>query len=203
MPTGRTFHVLINPCRDMPAEAVKVHGHTNEILADKPVFGAVVREFLDFLGSDARLIAHNAIFDMNFINHELTLCGRNRLDVSRVVDTLEIAKKRFPGSPRTLDALCSRFGIDTSRRVKHGALLDAELLADVYIELMGGRQRGMDLDAPDTDEPIMVAVPAPARQSWPVRSFEVPEAERERHRAFIAKLPNAVWQRYLGGGRPD
>lgn len=195
MPTGRTFHVLINPCRDMPAEAVKVHGHTNEILADKPVFGAVVRDFLDFIGSDTKLVAHNAMFDLGFINHELVLCGQPKIRESRIVDTLAIARKKFPGSRQTLDVLCNRFGIDLSRRVKHGALLDAELLADVYVELMGGRQRGMELKV--ETETLIAEVAVRPRRDWPERHFEVPPVERERHAAFVAKLPNAIWARYL------
>ena len=198
MPTGRSFHRLINPCRDMPAEATKVHGHTNELLADKPTFGAVVREFLDFIGEDTRLVAHNASFDMAFVNHELVLAGFDKLKETRVVDTLALAKKKFPGARHTLDLLCTRFGIDLSRRVKHGALLDAELLADVYVELMGGRQRGMDLASPLAGE----ATPAGTltvvrRQNWPRRQFSVPEAERERHSAFLEKLTSPIWARYL------
>ncbi|HET7411010.1 MAG TPA: DNA polymerase III subunit epsilon [Paracoccaceae bacterium] len=195
LPTGRSFHVLINPCRDMPAEAMKVHGHTNEILADKPVFAAVVRDFLDFIGTDTRLVAHNAMFDLGFLNHELVLCGQPKISESRIVDTLAIARKRFPGSRQTLDVLCNRFGIDLSRRVKHGALLDAELLADVYVELMGGRQRGMELRV-ETAVPAAETAARP-RRNWPARHFEGPAEERAHHAAFVARLPNAIWARYL------
>ena len=197
MPTGRTFHAIVNPCRDMPAEAAKVHGHTNESLADKPVFGAVVRDFLAFIGTDSRLVAHNAMFDLGFVNMELVMCGHDRIGAERIVDTLAIAKKRFPGSRHTLDVLCGRFGIDLSRRVKHGALLDAELLADVYIELMGGRQRGMELAPVMVVESASAGPPPSARREWPRRTFAVSAGDDARHRAFLGKLKAPIWNRYL------
>ncbi|MGB3723235.1 MAG: DNA polymerase III subunit epsilon [Pacificimonas sp.] len=195
MPTGRTYHVLINPERDMPAEAEKVHGHSNADLADKPKFRDIVDDFIAFIGDDAKLVAHNANFDMSFVNAELVRVGRPKLPERRVVDTLALARKKFPGAKLSLDALCSRFGIDLSRRVKHGALLDSELLADVYVELLGGRQRGMELVADAQPEPSGTA-PAPETKVWPVRVFSVPADEAERHRNFVAALKDAVWDRF-------
>ncbi|RMF09710.1 MAG: DNA polymerase III subunit epsilon, partial [Alphaproteobacteria bacterium] len=142
VPTGKTFHVYINPERDMPQAAYEVHGLSEAFLRDHPVFAEVAADFLDFIG-DATLVAHNAEFDMKFINAELTRLGFPPIGNDRVIDTLAIARRNFPGSPATLDALCKRFGIDNSARTKHGALLDAELLADVYLELRGGRQVGL------------------------------------------------------------
>ena len=140
-PTGRTYHVLVIPERDVPEEAVRVHGHTEEFLQDKPVFSAVADEFLAFVG-DAQIVIHNAEFDVRFLNSELTRLQRELIDFSRVVDTLALARKRHPGQPNNLDALCDRYHIDRSRRVRHGALLDAEILVEVYCELTGvGRSR--------------------------------------------------------------
>ncbi len=197
MPTGRSFHRIINPRRDMPAEAAKIHGHTNETLADKPSFADIVDEFLAFIGEDAKLVAHNAMFDFKFVNAELALAGRNKLSVDRIVDTLVIARDKFPGKGHSLDALCGRFGIDLSRREKHGALLDSELLADVYVELRGGRQRGMSLDTPTLSPPALVAA-ANARRVWPVRTFAPSDEERARHRAFVDTLTNPMWKRVPG-----
>lgn len=146
LPTGKTFHVYINPQRDMPAGAYEVHGLSAEFLSGFPVFEAQVEGFLDFIG-DAPLVIHNASFDMKFINAELTTLGRPVLPSSRAIDTLAMARKAFPGSPASLDALCRRFGIDNASRTLHGALLDSELLAEVYLELRGGRQPGFGLDA--------------------------------------------------------
>ncbi|MBZ6377635.1 DNA polymerase III subunit epsilon [Pacificimonas flava] len=198
MPTGRTFHALINPCRDMPAEAARIHGHTNESLADKPVFAAIVKDFLEFIGTDTKLVAHNAMFDLGFVNRELTLCGHDPLPVERIVDTLAIAREKFPGKGHTLDALCNRFSIDLTRREKHGALLDSELLAGVYVELMGGRQRGMALGGPEEDQPgDRVYARAPVRD-WPVRIFSPSEEEKERHRAFLSQLGDPLWAEVPG-----
>ena len=142
--TGRIFHRYINPERNMPAEAFAVHGLSEAFLADKPVFKAIVDEFLDFIG-DAPLVAHNASFDANFINHELKRLGKEPVAPARVIDTLQIARRRHPGQQNSLDALCARYGIDNSRRTKHGALLDAEILAEVYAELSGGKQSSLSL----------------------------------------------------------
>jgi DNA polymerase III subunit epsilon len=195
MPTGRTFHAYINPQRDVPAEAVEVHGLTAAFLADKPVFAAVAAEFAAFIG-DARLVIHNAAFDMRFLNAELGWAGQGSLPWARAVDTLELAKRRFPGAPSSLDALCRRFGVDNSGREKHGALLDSELLAEVYLELMGGRQ-------PDLTLAVVVAGPAGvAGAAWTAPPRPRPlaprltEAEAAAHAAFIATLGDgALWMR--------
>jgi len=156
VPTGRSFHEYLNPRRDMPAEAFALHGLSAEFLADKPPFEAVADALLDFLGT-ARLVIHNAAFDMGFLNAELRRAARPGLPDSQALDTLAMARRRFPGAPGGLDALCRRFGIDNSRRTKHGALLDAEILAEVYLELIGGRQPGLGLGTGAT-------VPAGARR---------------------------------------
>lgn len=145
LPTGKTFHVYINPERDVPAGAVAVHGLTEAFLKDKPTFGEVVGDFMDFIGSDSKLVIHNASFDMKFLNAELKTFGFPSIDWKRIVDTLTMARQKFPGSPANLDALCRRFGIDNSNRTLHGALLDSELLAEVYMELLGGRQHGLGI----------------------------------------------------------
>jgi DNA polymerase-3 subunit epsilon len=146
MPTGKTYHVYLNPERDMPKEAEAVHGLSAAFLKDKPLFAAQVEDFLSFVG-DAILVAHNASFDMNFINAELAYCDRLAIPADRVVDTLVLARRSHPMGPNSLDALCKRYGVDNSRRTKHGALLDAELLADVYLELMGGKQTSFGLES--------------------------------------------------------
>jgi len=145
LPTGRTYHQYINPERDVPAEAVAVHGLTAERLANEPTFGEIVGDFLDFIGEDAKLVIHNAAFDVKFLNAELKMFGFPSLEWKRIVDTLDMARKKFPGSPANLDALCRRFNIDNSNRTLHGALLDSELLAEVYLELLGGRQHGLGI----------------------------------------------------------
>ncbi|MBV9704072.1 MAG: DNA polymerase III subunit epsilon, partial [Methylobacteriaceae bacterium] len=144
IPTGQIFHRYLNPERDMPADALKVHGLSGEFLADKPRFAEIIDEFLDFLG-DARLVVHNAEFDLRFLNAELARPQRPPLGMDRVLDTLALARRRHPGQPNSLDALCARYGIDASRRTTHGALLDAEILAEVYAELSGGRQTSLRL----------------------------------------------------------
>ena len=150
MPTGRTLQLYINPEREIPAEATAVHGITNDFVKDKPIFSACYHEFMDFIAG-AKLIIHNAEFDMKFINHHLEAVGHPTIDWKIVVDTLSMARQKFPGSPANLDALCRRFGIDNSGRTYHGALLDSELLAEVYLELLGGRQRGLSLGASTSD----------------------------------------------------
>src|SRR5208283_5076285 len=142
---GRVFHRLINPERDVPEDAVRVHGHTAEALKDKPIFAALVEDFLAFIG-EASLVIHNAEFDMRFVNAELLRLGREPIGMERVVDTLALARKKHPGQPNSLDALCDRYGIDRSKRVKHGGLLDAEILVEIYAELTGGRQRSLSFD---------------------------------------------------------
>jgi DNA polymerase-3 subunit epsilon len=189
--TGRTFHAYFHPERDMPAEAERVHGLSATFLAKHPVFAAGVAALLDFLG-DAPLIAHNAGFDFSFLNGELERCGNVAVSRSRMVDTLAIARTRHPGAKHTLDALCNRYGIDRSHRVLHGALLDAQLLAQVYVELMGGRQIGLGLVSEAA--PIMVeqVVAAPVR-ARPLRVFSASDAELAAHAAFLKKVKEPLW----------
>ena len=190
--TGRTFHAYYHPERDMPEEAARIHGLRIEFLSKHPVFSAGVEALVDFIG-DTPLIAHNAGFDFGFLNGELTRCGRPAVCMTRMVDTLTIARSRHPGAKHSLDALCTRFGIDRSHRVNHGALLDAQLLAQVYVELMGGRQIGLGLVAdvaPVAATPAALTVP---RQVRPARRFTVPEGEMTRHRAFLQTITAPLW----------
>jgi DNA polymerase-3 subunit epsilon len=191
--TGNVFHRYINPERDMPKGAFDVHGLSEEFLRDKPKFAEVADEFLEFVG-DAPLVIHNASFDMGFLNAELKRSGRAALAFERAVDTLTIARKRFPGAQNSLDALCRRFGVDNSNRVKHGALLDAELLAEVYLELMGGRQPGLVLDA--TLETRKVEAIVVERRARPVAlAPRLTPEELAAHEAFVATLgPDALWK---------
>lgn len=199
-PTGRSYHVYINPERDMPAEAFAVHGLSAEFLADKPRFAEVVDDFLTFLG-EATLVIHNADFDMGFINMELGRLGRPAIGADRVIDTLQIARRKHPAGPNSLDALCSRYKIDNSSRTKHGALLDAELLAEVYLELLGGRQAALGLagesGAPGGARTTGPLKPAHARpRPAPLPSFLTPQ-EEIAHAAFVATLgEGALWKKY-------
>ncbi|MEE4208441.1 MAG: DNA polymerase III subunit epsilon, partial [Parvularcula sp.] len=190
-PTGRNFHAYINPDRDVPLEAYRIHRISNEMLADKPRFAdpEVVDAFLAFV-EGAELVAHNAPFDMGFINYELELCGRPRL-TNRVTDTVPMARRKFPGSPATLDALCSRFGISRAEREAkgHGALLDSELLARVYIELTGGAQGGLALTAASGGESGAAGSEAPTPQRPAPLPSRLTEEEKARHLAFIEELP--------------
>lgn len=189
--TGATFHAYFNPGRPMPKEAEAVHGLSDAFLSDKPAFHTAIDDLLAFIG-DSPLIAHNANFDFGFLNGELGACGRDAICLSRMVDTLAIARSRHPGAKHTLDALCVRFGIDRSRRVLHGALLDAQLLAQVYVELMGGRQIGFGLDATPTlvAEVIDSVTPSRAR---PPRQFSASAAELAVHAAFVGTLKDPLW----------
>ncbi|WP_298671056.1 DNA polymerase III subunit epsilon [uncultured Sphingomonas sp.] len=190
--TGRTFHAYYNPDRAMPAEAFAVHGLSDAFLSDKPRFADNVEALLEFIG-DAPLVAHNAGFDFGFLNGELKQCGRAIVNTARMVDTLTIARSRHPGAKHTLDALCSRFGIDRSHRVLHGALLDAQLLAQVYVELCGGRQIGLGLvsdGGAEVARPAHAQAPATVR---PARIFSASEAELAAHAAFMEKVKNPVW----------
>lgn len=188
VPTGRFYHAYLNPERPMPPEALAVHGLTDEFLRDKPLFDAVAEEFLAFV-QDATIIAHNARFDMGFVNAELARLERAVLAPPRVIDTADMARRKFPGAPASLDALCKRFNIDNTNRVKHGALLDAELLADVYVELIGGRQTtlGLAADAVLVEETTIVV------QSWPDRVFAPTEAEIAAHSEFLKAIKDPVW----------
>jgi DNA polymerase-3 subunit epsilon len=190
--TGEHFHTYLNPERDMPEEAFNVHGLSADFLADKPLFSDRVQDFCDFIG-ESRLIIHNADFDMKFLNWELQALGRPLLPRDRALDTVAMARKRFPGSPASLDALCRRFGIDNSNREKHGALLDAELLADVYLELIGGREPGLALASARQAAAVAGAQTALNRPARPPRPHAATEAERAAHGEFIAKLTDALW----------
>ncbi|MEO7365496.1 MAG: DNA polymerase III subunit epsilon [Sphingomicrobium sp.] len=195
--TGRHFHAYFNPGRPMPSEAEAVHGLTNVFLSDKPKFGERADELLDFI-EDSPLVAHNASFDFGFLNHELGHCGRPPVCTSRMVCTLVLARSRHPGAKHSLDALCTRFGVDRSQRVKHGALLDAQLLAQVYVELTGGRQIGLalvaDTEAVDIAARGQTVIARESREARP--HFAAPE-ELERHRAFIERLVNPLWARFV------
>ncbi|HVI52764.1 MAG TPA: DNA polymerase III subunit epsilon [Candidatus Sulfotelmatobacter sp.] len=194
--TGRVFHKYINPERDMPEEAFKVHGLSEEFLSDKPVFADVARDFVDFIG-DAPLVIHNAEFDMKFLNWELKILGMEQMPMERSIDTVKMARKKFPGSPANLDALCRRFGIDNSARDKHGALLDAELLAEVYLELIGGREPGLSLLGKGGDssrsQAQAVSVDAPERPFREPRPHAPSEEELAAHTVFLGKVKNAIW----------
>lgn len=194
--TGSHFHTYLNPERDMPAEAYRVHGISDDFLKDKPVFAQAVDAFLAFIRQDA-LVIHNAAFDMKFLNFELERLGFPVIPMARTTDTVLIARRKFPGAPASLDALCRRFGIDLSARTRHGALLDAELLADVYLELLGGRQVALALDTEGHKNlPPIAAAPAP-RESFEPRAFPLTSAELEAHAALRAQLKNPLWDTFL------
>lgn len=185
--TGSTYHVYVNPERDVPESAFKVHGLSTEFLKDKPVFSDVMDEFIEYVGDDSVLVAHNAEFDMRFINWELENAGKPILHTKRFIDTLAIARTKFPGAANSLDALCKRFGVSNTHRTLHGALLDAEILADVYIELLGGRQAGLDLAVQKS------AAPIGPKKERPRRSFPVSDEELTAHKEFVATLKDPIW----------
>ncbi len=186
LPTGRTFRAYLNPERLVPPETTRVHGLTDEFLADKPKFAEVVEEFLEFLG-DAALVIHNASFDLKFVNSELHRVGKSPIPHARAIDTIEIAKAKIPGARYSLDELCKRFAIDLSARTKHGALLDAELTAQVYLELVGGRQRKLSLDPVAAVSALGAALPGAARQRPEPLGSRITPAEAEAHATFVAK----------------
>jgi DNA polymerase III subunit epsilon len=197
LPSGTVYHQYINPERSMPQGAFEVHGLGDDFLRDKPLFADIADAFLDFIG-EARLVIHNAAFDMRFLNAELRWANRPLLADSRAFDTLSLARSRYPGAPASLDALCRRFGIDNSARDKHGALLDSELLAEVYLELLGGRQPdfGLAADMPRDSESAGSQVwrPRPRASSLPAR---VTEKEKAAHDAFVQTLgENAIWNAF-------
>jgi DNA polymerase-3 subunit epsilon len=193
IPTGQSFHRYLNPEREVPAEAVAIHGLSTEFLKDKPFFPEIVEDLIAFIG-DAPLIAHNALFDLAFLNAELERAGKLLLPRERVLDTLMLARRKYPGAPNRLDDLCARFAIDNSHRTKHGALLDAELLADVYLELIGARQAQLVLRVGATVASVSAAVVV-RPEALAVR---LSEEEREAHLAFIATLgENVIWRDYL------
>ncbi len=190
--TGKTFHVYINPERDMPEGAFRVHGLSAAFLSDKPLFAQIVDDFVAFIG-DSPLVIHNAAFDMRFLNAELSKHGKPELPFSQAIDTLQIARQKFPGSQATLDALCRRFNIDLSARTKHGALLDSELLADVYLELTGGSQVALSLDAEVIEEKTETVIVVERNYKEP-RPFVATEAELEAHQTLVKKLKNPLWE---------
>jgi DNA polymerase-3 subunit epsilon len=190
IPSGRHYQTYINPERDMPEEAFRVHGLGSEFLGQFPVFAKVADDFLEFVG-EAALVIHNAEFDLRFLNAELALISRPPLDGFTVVDTVALARRKFPGAPASLDALCRRFGIDNSSRDLHGALLDAQLLADVYLELMGGRQPGLGLAAEDGEAVGRARVERAVR---PPRPHAATAEELDAHGAFIATMADPIWK---------
>ncbi len=194
LPTGKHLQLFINPERDVPAEAIAIHGITNEFLKDKPIFATVYSEFIEFIGT-SRLIIHNAEFDMKFLNWELQNVGHKALPWSQVLDTLQIARRKFPGSPANLDALCRRFGIDNTERTYHGALLDSELLAEVYLELLGGRQHGLILNEERFDKNTQISTHS--AQKKPVhepRPHSANEQECAAHAALLERLNDPIWK---------
>jgi DNA polymerase-3 subunit epsilon len=201
--TGRTYHAYFNPGMAMPSIAEQIHGLSDAFLSDKPEFHETVEDLLDFL-DDSPLVAHNAMFDWGFLNHELGECGRMHIALSRIIDTLAMSKTRHPGAKHSLDALCNRYGVDRSQRLKHGALLDAQLLAQVYVELTGGRQIGLEigLDAkPLAPAPLQQAVPTALNGRRP-RAHEISAEERTRHRLFVARLKEPLWAQGDGWHEP-
>lgn len=194
VPTGETFHCYFNPDRDMPAAAEAVHGLSIAFLSDKPRFHERAADFLEFIGDEAKLVAHNAGFDFGFVNAELDMCGLPPLSRERMVDTVAMARVRHPGAKNSLDALCTRYGIDRSHRTRHGALLDAELLAQVYVELTGGRQIGLGLSAEvETIEIATLSVAQRTRPFRPARPHAASEAERAAHAAFLETVKSPLW----------
>lgn len=193
--TGETYHCYINPQRPMPAEAERIHGLSDSFLADKPLFAAVAEGFLGFIAS-APLIIHNAAFDLGFLNMELKKLARPVIPPNRAIDTVKLARRKFPGAPANLDALCRRFGVDLSVRTKHGALLDSELLAEVYLELVGGRQPGLTLDQSATKAAAAGGVvPEAVPQARAARPHAPSDTESAAHTAFIENMKNPIWRR--------
>jgi len=202
--TGRTFHAYFNPRRPMPSEAEAVHGLSEAFLADKPLFEELVEDLVEFIG-DAPLIAHNAPFDFGFLNNEFSLCGRPSVCLTRMVDTLVLARQKLPGAKHSLDALCTRFGVDRSIRIKHGALIDAQLLSQVYVELTGGRQIGLGLVAEQRSEEekidvMLVQEYAASITVHPVRPHEPTEEELQRHAEFLKGITDPIWNRVAACG---
>jgi DNA polymerase III subunit epsilon len=189
LPSGRTFQRYINPERDMPPDAQAVHGLTNEFLAGQPLFASVADEFLEFIG-DSPLVIHNAEFDLKFVNAELVKLGRSRLRGQRALDTVQLARRKFPGAPASLDALCGRFGIDNSSRTVHGALLDAQLLSEVYLELVGGRQATIELIAGPA---ISVTAASLERAVRPARPHAPSAEELAAHAAMLQQIKTPLW----------
>ena len=199
VPSGKTFHAYINPERDMPREAEAVHGLSSAFLKDKPVFATIAEELMGFV-SDAVLVIHNAQFDIGFLNAELSYLNRDPIDYGQVIDTLAMARRKFPMASNSLDALCKRFAIDNSKRTKHGALLDAELLAEVYLELIGGRQTAMELVSAEAARPVVMRASAGSLRSAE-RTRALPPRlsadEKDAHAAFVKELgAEPLWMKY-------
>jgi len=198
LPTGNTLQIYINPEREIPAEATAVHGITDEFIADKPVFSQVYTQFTEF-AEGAKLIIHNAAFDLKFLNWELKQVGVGAIDNSCVIDTLDMARRAFPGSPANLDALCRRFSIDNTERTYHGALLDSELLAEVYLELLGGRQHGMSLSSHSVlsgggdDNNARDIMPKAQKQKREPRDFPLSADEQKAHQEMLDKIKDPLW----------
>lgn len=195
LPTDRHFHIYLNPEREMEEAAMRIHGITNEFVLDKPLFKDVVKDFLEFI-EDSPLVIHNAPFDMKFINAELGWAGHKRLPMQRAIDTLIMARQKFPGAPASLDALCKRFDIDKSSRVKHGALIDSDLLAKVYLELIGGRQPdllAMESQSNKTTVAVRQLGPQAGASIRPARQFEIPEQELKEHKKLLEGIKEPLW----------
>lgn len=189
--TGNDFHVYINPQRDVPKAAFDVHGISTEFLQDKPIFSKIVKQFLEYVGTDSKLVIHNAGFDMNFINYELQVLGHMPIPMHRVTDTLTLARKKFPGAPASLDALCKRFGVSLESRDKHGALIDAELLSHVYLELTGGIQSSLSLVDGEKNIEIKQKI---EQFVLPYREFRnTPEQMKLHHDYLVKNLKEAMW----------
>lgn len=194
VPTGETFHCYFNPDRDMPAAAEAVHGLSIGFLSDKPRFHERAADLLEFLGEETKLVAHNAGFDFGFVNSELEMCGLPPLGRERMIDTVALARARHPGAKNSLDALCTRYGIDRSHRTRHGALLDAELLAQVYVELTGGRQIGLSLAAETSEIEISVqSLPVRDRPFRAPRPHSASDAELAAHTQFLETVKSPLW----------
>ena len=191
IPSGESFQTYVNPEREMPPDAFEVHGLSGEFLAQKPKFAEIAQDMLAFLGNSV-LIIHNAQFDLGFLNAELGKIGDIRLTDDRAIDTVALARRKFPGAPASLDALCRRFGIDNAARTKHGALLDAELLAEVYLELVGGRQPSLGLAV---SQASAAAAERRERTTRPARAHDATAEERAAHEAFMDQLTNPIWKR--------
>jgi DNA polymerase-3 subunit epsilon len=202
IPTARHFHRYLNPERPMPQAALQIHGLSDQFLADKPKFAEVADAFLEFIG-DAPLIIHNAEFDIKFLNAELDRLKKPTLSLQRATDTVQVARRKFPGAPASLDALCKRFAIDNSNRALHGALLDAQLLAEVYLELLGGRQAGLGLVLESEVEVVVADLDFTGGRRGPADGIALPvraprphmasPEELAAHQAFVAKISNAIW----------
>ncbi|WP_232224333.1 DNA polymerase III subunit epsilon [Candidatus Paracaedibacter symbiosus] len=198
LPTGKIFHKHINPQRDIPEESTRVHGITNEMVKDAPLFVHIVEEFLEFI-DEAPLIIHNASFDMGFLNAELDRLCRPMLEMSRAIDTLKMARQKFPGSPASLDALCRRFNIDLSVRTTHGAWIDAELLAKVYLELIGGRQVSFQFQADGQKEAATIEfkdILNLQKAFRPSRQYKLSDAEKQAHEEFLKGIKNSLWEEF-------